>query len=77
MFASKEECAMADSIPAFTAEGVIGSIGEMLTKRLQRPGFDPYDLVPELMALAVRPYLGEEAAARELEIPPPPRAERP
>jgi len=32
----------------------------------------PVELVPELMYGAVRPYLGEEAARRELTIPPPP-----
>lgn len=33
---------------------------------------DPVETVPQLMYAAVRPYLGEEAARRELEIPPPP-----
>ena len=33
---------------------------------------DPAAMVPSLMYAAVRPYLGEEAALRELEIPPPP-----
>lgn len=62
-----------DSVPASTAEGVIGSITQMLVKKLQqgrRPP-NPYDFVPELMYLAVRPYLGEELARRELAIPAP------
>jgi AcrR family transcriptional regulator len=60
------------SIPPSTAEGVMGSIAEMLTKRIaQGDARDPYAVVPELMYLAVRPYLGEDAAARELAIPPP------
>lgn len=59
-------------VPAFTAEGVIGSIAEMITKRAQGPDdLRPYDFVPQLMAVAVRPYLGDEAAARELTHPPP------
>jgi AcrR family transcriptional regulator len=62
-----------DSIPPFTAEGVIGAFAEMLTKRVAQGEVDIYDLVPELVAMAVRPYLGEEAAAQELAIPPPPR----
>lgn len=71
--AGRERAKDPDSIPAFTAEGVIGSVTEMMTKHLQRGDVDPYEFVPELMYLAVRPYLGEEAAARELTIPPPPR----
>jgi AcrR family transcriptional regulator len=61
-----------DRIPAFAAEATIGSITEMFTKRLQRgPVDDPYEFIPELMYLAVLPYLGEEAAKRELTIRPP------
>jgi AcrR family transcriptional regulator len=61
-----------DSIPPYTAETIIGSVAEILTKRLQGGEFDPYALVPELMYLAVLPYLGAEAAARELAMPAPP-----
>jgi AcrR family transcriptional regulator len=61
-----------DTIPAFTAEGVIGAIAEMLTKRLAQGEVDAYEFVPQLMSIAVRPYLGEEAAAKELAISPPP-----
>jgi AcrR family transcriptional regulator len=61
-----------DSIPASTAEAAIGSITEMLMKKLQQgQPPDPWLFVPELMYLAVRPYLGEELAQRELAIPPP------
>ncbi len=60
-----------DAVPAFTAEGVIGAIAEMITRRAQGDSIEPIEYVPSLMATAVRPYLGEEAAARELEIPPP------
>jgi hypothetical protein len=60
-----------EAIPADTAARLMGSMAEILTRRLQGKGFDPEAFVPELMALIVAPYLGEEAAARELEIPPP------
>jgi hypothetical protein len=52
---------------------VIGAIAEMLTKRLTQGEVDPYEFVPQLMSIAVRPYLGEDAAAKELARPPPPR----
>jgi hypothetical protein len=52
---------------------MVGSVVEGL--RRQQEGTLPGDvvsLVPRMMYVAVRPYLGEEAARRELEIPPPP-----
>lgn len=73
--AGRERMEDGEKLPAFSAEGVIGSIAEMITKRAQRGEIEPYEYVPELMATAVRPYLGEEAAARELTIPPPRPAE--
>lgn len=61
-----------DSIPAFTAEGVVGAITEVITRRLRpEQSGELLDLVPEMMYLAVRPYLGEEAARRELTMPRP------
>jgi AcrR family transcriptional regulator len=61
-----------ESVPAFTAEGTIGSITEMIARRLQRgQADDPYEFIPELMYLAVLPYLGEAAARRELTMPAP------
>jgi len=60
-----------DAVPPYTAEGVIGSYVGIMTKRLGRGGVDPRGMVPELMYIAVRPYLGEEAARRELTVPPP------
>lgn len=71
--AGREQAENPDSVPASTAESVIGSIAELMTKRLQRGQLDPYALVPELMYLAVLPYLGKEAATRELTMPRPPR----
>lgn len=66
--AGRAVAAEPDSIPAATAESVIGSIAGLVTKRLQGGEFEPLALVPELMSIAVRPYLGKEAAERELRI---------
>jgi hypothetical protein len=70
--AGREVAPDPDSIPAFTAEGVVGAITEVVARRLgQEQGHELLELVPEMMYLAVRPYLGEEAARRELTAPPP------
>jgi AcrR family transcriptional regulator len=61
-----------DSLPDSTPDLVIGSAVKMLTERAMEGGaIDFHRMVPHLMAIAVRPFLGEEAAAQELEIPPP------
>jgi AcrR family transcriptional regulator len=63
------------SIPPGTAEAAFGSVYQfILTKVVEDPDALAHarDFVPELMYVAVRPYLGHEAALRELEIPPPP-----
>jgi AcrR family transcriptional regulator len=66
-----------DSVSRAMAEGVVGGILGMLTKNLRRGSqARPEDFVPELMFLAVRPYLGQSAAREELGIPPPPEAGR-
>lgn len=60
------------------AEGVLGAINALLVKELEK-GEETAALeqfVPELMYIAVRPYLGHEVAKEELEIAPPPEAER-
>lgn len=60
------------AIPAFTAEGVVGSITQVVLRNMGKGGgSDLRSQVPEMMYLAVRPYLGEEAARQELSIPPP------
>jgi AcrR family transcriptional regulator len=70
--AGREVAAEPDSVPAFTAEGVVGSITQVVVRNMGKPGSgDLFSQVPEMMYLAVRPYLGEEAARRELTIPPP------
>jgi AcrR family transcriptional regulator len=60
------------AVPRSAPLMAIGAIVEML--RRQQEGSliaDPVATVPRLMYGAVRPYLGEEAARRELDIPPP------
>lgn len=68
--AGREAAEDPGSIPDGTALGVVGAITEVITRRLGGK-MDPelIDLVPEMMYLAVRPYLGEEAARRELTAP--------
>jgi hypothetical protein len=57
------------------AEATFGSIYLALTRQLRDGGaVVAEEVVPELMCLAVRPYLGPEVAQEELTIPPPPRA---
>jgi AcrR family transcriptional regulator len=57
------------------AEAAVGSIYSLVTKRLAEGAADSVEaLVPELMYLATRPYLGEERAREELAIPPPPES---
>jgi AcrR family transcriptional regulator len=62
-----------DAVPLAAPLMVIGAVAETL--RRQQEGSTEADtvaIVPEMMYAAVRPYLGEEAARAELEIPPPP-----
>jgi AcrR family transcriptional regulator len=64
-----DPAAVPDSAPLVA----IGSIVQLLTHRLQSGGnTDPYPEVPQMMYLAVRPYLGEEAAREEITMPRPP-----
>jgi AcrR family transcriptional regulator len=67
-----------DSLPESIADQVIGSAVKMLTERAMAGGsLDYHAMVPHLMAVAVRPFLGEEAAARELAMAPPRGTEEP
>lgn len=72
--AGRQELDEPNSIGRGVAEGVLGSIYETLAKEIQqgRGTRSATDYVPQLMYIAVRPYLGHEAALEELEIPPPP-----
>lgn len=70
--AGREVAPDPEAIPASTAEGVVGAITQVVVRNLGKPEeADPFSQVPEMMYLAVKPYLGEEAARRELTIPPP------
>jgi AcrR family transcriptional regulator len=71
----REQLDRPDSVSRSMAEGVVGGVVGMLTKNLRREvRVRAEDLVPDLMFLAVRPYLGHDAAREELLIaPPPPR----
>jgi AcrR family transcriptional regulator len=75
--AGREVAPDPDAIPAHTAEGVVGSITQVVLRNMSRPGGgDLFSQVPEMMYLAVRHYLGEEAARRELTMPPPDSRQR-
>lgn len=75
--AGREQLEQPDSVSRAMAEGVVGGILGMLTRNLRRGSrARPEDFVPELMFLAVRPYLGQAVALEELSIPPPPEPGR-
>jgi AcrR family transcriptional regulator len=71
--AGRRELDDPDSVSPAAAEAVMGSIIGAIVKRIPTEGLDNApDWVPELMYIAVRPYLGHEIAREELSIPPPP-----
>ncbi len=76
--AGRQELDDPESVPRSTAEGIIGSIAMVLTKWLKEGGGTegaedfPPTYIQQVMYLAVLPYLGQEAAEEELQIPPPP-----
>jgi AcrR family transcriptional regulator len=69
--AGRECCEDPASAPELVGERAIGSLAEILTKELRHGMPDAHSFVPQLMYLAVLPYLGEEEARKELSIPPP------
>lgn len=74
--AGRQELDDPESISRSTAESVMGSIMAAVVKSASSSGFEKVnDPVAHLMFIAVRPYLGLEAAEEELKIPPPPEAE--
>jgi AcrR family transcriptional regulator len=71
--AGREVAPDPDDVPGAAPLIAVGAIAETL--RRQQEGSIDEDIiaaVPKMMSAAVRPYLGEEAAVRELSIPPPP-----
>jgi AcrR family transcriptional regulator len=71
--AGRQELDDPDSVGRGVAEGVFGSIYQHLVKEVQagRGTGSAEEFVPGLMYIAVRPYLGHEAALEELRIRPP------
>jgi AcrR family transcriptional regulator len=69
--AGRERCEDPASAPELVGERAIGSMAEILTKELRHGPPDAHSFVPQLMYLAVLPYLGEEEARKELCIPRP------
>ncbi|MGN6662667.1 MAG: TetR/AcrR family transcriptional regulator [Solirubrobacterales bacterium] len=65
-----------DAIGRGAAESAVGAIFERMLKNASRGGDarDARALVPELMYLAVRPYVGHREAIKELSVPPPARS---
>ncbi len=78
--AGRHELDDPDSVPRSTAEALIGQTAMMMTKWLEQEGATgeyqpkkfPDAYIQQVMYMAVLPYLGQEAAEEELEIPPPP-----
>ncbi len=73
--AGRSELDDPDSVSPETALTVIGSIVGLIFREVERgrSAAAAESFVPDLMYLAVRPYLGHTEALKELEIPPPPR----
>ncbi|HVY97204.1 MAG TPA: TetR/AcrR family transcriptional regulator [Solirubrobacterales bacterium] len=68
----RQELEDPDSVGRGVAEGVLGSINELVVREFQQGTTKrPEEFVPDMMYLAVRPYLGEEVARQELAMPPP------
>jgi AcrR family transcriptional regulator len=66
------------TLPALSAEGVVGGVLAVVHARLQRGETDALTgLVSPLMGMIVLPYLGPAAARRESERPAPKRPARP
>jgi AcrR family transcriptional regulator len=61
-----------EAVPLGAPLIAVGAIAEILTRQLQGSiDLDPVATVPQMMYGTVRPYLGEERARQELEIPAP------
>ena len=63
-----------DAVNRKVAVGVLGSIYGLLVRRLETTGEEglSIEMIDDLMYLAVRPYLGQEAALQELSNTAPP-----
>jgi AcrR family transcriptional regulator len=68
------------AVPKAAAMMVMGSIAQLLSHRLQKGlALEPHEMVRPMLYMAVCPYLGEEAARKELRASRPPgsHVERP
>jgi hypothetical protein len=76
--AGRNELADPDAIGRGVAEGVLGSIYEITIRDLASGlGTSSAEaIVPQLMYVAVRPYVGHELAREELVLPAPPEPGR-
>jgi AcrR family transcriptional regulator len=70
--AGRQELDDPDALGREVADGVLATINETIVRELGSGAVKaPEAYVPELMSIAVRPYLGEAAAREELALPPP------
>ena len=71
--AGRQELDDPQSVPPSTAEGIVAAVGDTIAIRLKAGEVSEAgrNLVPQLMYMVVRPYLGEEVAREELRIQPP------
>jgi AcrR family transcriptional regulator len=70
--AGREVAPDPDAVPRSASTMAVGAIVETLGRRVQGSLLDdPVAAVPRMMYGAVLPYLGEEVALRELEVPAP------
>jgi AcrR family transcriptional regulator len=67
--AGRYETEEPESVPRSAAEAAVGSIWSVLMTKIRKRELADEAVVPELMYIAVLPYLGEEAAERELKRP--------
>jgi AcrR family transcriptional regulator len=68
----RREAADPDKIPEAAPLMAIGSIVQLLTHRLQTGvPVEPTEMVPQMMHMATRPYIGEELAREEYDLPRP------
>jgi len=75
--AGREVAPDPEAVPAYTAEGVVGSITQVVVRNMGKPGgANLSSQVPEMMYLAVLPFLGEEVARKELTLPAPDSRQR-
>jgi AcrR family transcriptional regulator len=74
--AGRQELDDPGSVTRAVAEGLLGSVYEIVIRDLQRGKGtkDAEDVVPQFLYFIMRPYLGHEVAREELTLPPPPES---